>query len=52
MTVLAREPKDQLPYLVVDRWPARPPVRVSPAVGDQLPVPAQQRLRRNEERVP
>jgi hypothetical protein len=28
MTVLAREP-----YLVVDRWPARPPVRVSPAAA-------------------
>src|SRR5438046_8624463 len=51
MTVLPRESPDQLPYLLVDGWPARPPVRVRPAAGDDPPLPAQQRLRRDEEHL-
>ena len=49
MAVLAREPQDQLAHLAVERRPAGPPVRVCPAARDEPSVPAQQRLRRDEE---
>src|SRR6266542_3627160 len=52
MAVLARESHDQLTYLLVDSWPARAPVRIGPAAGDDPPVPAQQRLRRDKECLP
>jgi hypothetical protein len=47
--ILATEPKDQLPPRRVERRPARLRVRVGPAAGDELPVPAQQRLRPDAE---
>src|SRR6266511_522051 len=36
----------------VQRWPAGRAVRVGPGAGDKPPVPAQQRLRSNEEAPP
>jgi hypothetical protein len=50
--VLAREPQDQLAHLTADWRPSGTAVRVGPAAGDQLPMPAQQRLRLNHERLP
>jgi hypothetical protein len=50
--VLSGQADDQLLGLLVQRWPARPAVRVGPGAGDQPPVPAQQRLRLHEEARP
>jgi hypothetical protein len=52
VAVLAREPQDQLAQLRVERRPARAPVPACPAAGDDPPVPPQQRLRRDQERLP
>ena len=50
--VLSGQADDQLLGLLVQRWPARPAVRVGPGAGDQPPVPAQQCLRLHEEARP
>jgi hypothetical protein len=50
--VLARQSQDQLAHMTVDRRAAGTPVRVRPVVGDQAPMPAQQRLRSHRERPP
>jgi hypothetical protein len=50
--VLPREPKDQLAERALERWPSRLPVRVRPPSGDQLAVPAKQRLRPEREGRP
>jgi hypothetical protein len=39
--VLLGQADDQLLGLLVQRWPARPAVRVGPGAGDQPPMPAQ-----------
>jgi hypothetical protein len=50
--VLHSEMYDQLEERVLDRRPAGPPVRVGPPAGDELPVPAKQRLRLEREDRP
>ena len=50
--VLARETHDQLAHLSADRRPAGTAVRIRPAAGDQPPMPAQQRLRPDQEDAP
>jgi hypothetical protein len=50
--ILLGQADDQLLHLLVQRWPARPAVRVGPGAGDQAAVPAQQRLRLYEEARP
>jgi hypothetical protein len=50
--VLGGQPQHQLADLLVDRWSAGPGMRVRPAPGDQLPMPAKQRRRGDEERRP
>jgi hypothetical protein len=47
--ILAGEPQDQRAQRWRERRPARRPVRIGPAAGDQLPMPAKQRLRRDGE---
>jgi hypothetical protein len=51
VVVCAGEPHDQLAHLLVNRRPARPRMRVYPPARDDLPVPAQERLGRSEERL-
>ena len=50
--VLARETKDQLAERTLERRSPRRPVRVRPPAGDQLAVPAKQRLRLEREGCP
>jgi hypothetical protein len=50
--VLARQAEDQLPRLTPDRRTSGTPVRIRPAAGYQPAMPAQQRLRPHQERVP
>src|SRR5439155_4932432 len=45
--VLAGAAKDQLAQRALERRPPRQPVRIGPAAGDQLPVPAKQRTIRS-----
>src|SRR6266480_1821126 len=50
--VLPSETKDQHAQRALERRPPGPSVRVAPAAGDQLPVPAKQRLRLEREGRP
>ncbi|MGW4464743.1 hypothetical protein [Micromonospora sp. NPDC004704] len=50
--ILRRESQYQVADLLVDRWPARPGMRVRPPSGDQVTMPAQQRGRGDEEHRP
>ena len=50
--VLPGQADDQLLQHLIKRWSSRPAVRVGPRPGDQPPVPAQQRLRPDEETRP
>jgi len=50
--VLCRQPQHQQADLPVDWWATRPGVRIGPMPGDQLPVPAKQGGRGDEERRP
>ncbi len=50
--VLPDKADDQLLHLLVQRWSAGLVVRVGPDTGDQASVPAQQRLRPDEETRP
>jgi hypothetical protein len=50
--VLPGQADDQLLQLLIKWWSSRPAVRVGPRSGDQPPVPAQQRLRPDEETRP
>ena len=50
--VLAREAEDQLSHRPVERRSARLAVRIRPVTGDELTVPAQQRLRLHREARP
>jgi hypothetical protein len=49
---LPGQPEDQLLYLLVEGGSARSTTRVGPRAGDEAPVPAQQRLRGDEEAGP
>src|SRR6266542_2355444 len=50
--VLPRETQDQLAERALERRSPRRPVRVCPPTGDELAVPAKQRLRLERERRP
>ena len=52
VTVLPRQAQDQLAHLLIERRPAGPPMRVRPTAREHPAVPAQQRLRSDEERLP
>jgi hypothetical protein len=52
LSVLARQPKDQVPHVAVDRRSTGAPVRVRPVAGDEPPMPAQQCLRPHHEGLP
>jgi len=53
MWVLARQPKDQLASFQINRWPSRAAsIRKGPFATDELAVPAQQRLRRDQQGTP
>src|SRR5712691_9019861 len=50
--VLPGESQDQLAERALERRSPGPPARVGPAAGDQLPMPAQQRLRLDRKHCP
>ena len=50
--ILARKPHHELTDLGRRRRPTGPPTRIRPTACDELPVPAQKRGRRHEERRP
>jgi hypothetical protein len=50
--VLTRKPQHQRNDIIRDRWSARPPSSVRPPFPHKLAMPAEQRVRANEERRP
>jgi hypothetical protein len=50
--VLARQPQDELTNATLNRWPSWRTLRLCPAATHQLPVPAEQRLRRHDHPLP
>jgi len=52
VAVFARELQDELAHGLLERRPARRSTRVGPATGDKPSMPAQQRLRRDQHRMP
>jgi hypothetical protein len=50
--ILTCEPHDQLDGLIREHWAPRPTVGVGPVSSDEVTVPIENRLRRDEERRP
>jgi hypothetical protein len=50
--VLLGQADDQLLDILVERWPPLSPASVGPGAGDEVAVPAQERLRLHEEARP
>jgi len=49
--ILPGQPQDQFAEFRVERW-ATGPLRICPTLGNQAPMPGQQRLRRDDQRRP